>query len=180
MTSVQRIRDIIIGLLTMAMSVFMFLYPDTGFNVIGLIVSVALLYMGVKSILYYLRMARHMVGGLNSLYRGVILLDFAIFTWSLNEISSVYIVLYLLGIHAFTGAVDILNAFEAKGLGNPAWKFKLVYGLLNVAMAVTAVVLGIFRHNQQAVVYIYSAGLLLSGMLRIGNAFRRTAIVYIQ
>jgi hypothetical protein len=46
--------------------------------------------------------------------------------------------------------------------------------------AVIALVSGVILGSMNTVVYIYSAGVIYSGIMKIAGSFRRTAIVYIQ
>lgn len=179
MTSGQKIKSILVGLFIIALSVLLFVWPKFGINLIGLIISLGLMTAGIKNLWFYFTMARHMVGGKNSLYTGVILLDLAFFAFSIN-ISRFYIILYLLGAHVFAGAVDIMLSLDAKGMGSSSWKFNFVSGIGNIMIALAAIVYGFVLKNETAVVYIYALGLLYTGVLRIANALRKTEIVYIQ
>ena len=87
---------------------------------------------------------------------------------------------YLLGVFAFTGFVDILRAFEAKKIGAPNWKWKLLTGLVIVALTVLLVIFGAIRGETEVLVYGYCISLVISGAMRIVSAFRKTAMVYIQ
>ena len=179
MNNIQRIRNVFVGLLAIVLSAVLFIQPPDGLRLIGLILSITLLVSGMRNIHYYFTMARHMVGGRNSLYVGVILFDLGLFAISAN-ISQVYIIIYLLVIHAFSGVVDILLALDAKRMESSSWRLNLITGIGNLAIATGAVIFGLVLGNTAAVVDIYAAGLLYAGILRIINAFRRTAIVYIQ
>lgn len=180
MTQMERIKNLLRGVCTVALSAVIVIFPEDGITVISAIIFFSFFAMGYNELKYYFKMSRFMVGGRSSLYRGIIYLDLAAFTISLQNIPSVYIVLYLMGIHAFSGVIDILRAREAMQLETPAWKNSLLLGIGNITMAVLVVVFGIIRHNDSAISYIYGAGLLYSGLVRIINAFRRTSIVYIQ
>lgn len=180
MTLWQKIKNVLLGLVMIALSVVMVLDARTGFDIIAVIVSVGLFYLGIKSLIFYQTMARHMVGGRIQLYRGVILLDLGVFMMSLDSIPQAYIVLYLMGIHAFAGIVDLLRARESRHMDSPEWKSSLVYGIGNIAMAVLCIISGVILKSVHLVVYVYAAGLVYSGIARIINALKKTAIVYIQ
>ncbi|MBR2547122.1 MAG: DUF308 domain-containing protein [Eubacterium sp.] len=180
MTLWQKCRDVLIGLAMIAVSVIMVMDPGTGFYIVSIIVCFGLFFLGIKALIFYQTMARHMVGGRIQLYRGIILLDLGLFTLSLNSIPKAYLVLYLMGIHAFAGVVDILRARESKTMDSPGWKRSLMSGLGNLLMAVLCLVFGFMWKNADAVVYTYAAGLVYGGVLKIANAFKRTEVVYIQ
>ena len=179
MSNIQRIGNVLVGLFTILLSAVLFIQPTDGLMLIGLIIGITLLVSGIRNIHFYFTMARHMVGGRNSLYAGVILFDLGVFAISAN-ISQVYIIIYLLVIHAFSGVVDILLALDARRMESLSWRLNLTTGIGNLAIATGAIVFGFVLGNSGAVVDIYAAGLLYTGILKIINAFRRTAIVYIQ
>jgi predicted MFS family arabinose efflux permease len=53
-------------------------------------------------------------------------------------------------------------------------------GILNLGIALGAVVCAVVLRSITALAYLYFVGLLYSAMIRIASAFRRTEIVYIQ
>jgi len=177
MTKLQRIENIALGIFAILLSVVMIRLPNEGFYIAALILCLTLLTMGVRSLLYYFTMARHMVGGKAVLFRGVIVLDLAFFTLTLNDIPRIYLILYLLSYHAFFGVVDVLRALEARQFEAPGWKLNMGYGLVNIGIAVAC---GFFIRSVEMIVYVYAVGLIYSGVERIITSFRRTAVVYIQ
>ena len=92
---------------------------------------------------------------------------------------TVYVILYLLAIHAFAGVVDVMRAMEARRFDGP-WRMDMATGVVNVAIAILAVICGFFLNNMQDIVYIYASGLIYSAVLKIVNALRKTSIIYIQ
>ena len=110
------------------------------------------------------------------LFQAVVVLDFALFTASLSDVPKVYILLYLVGVHAFTGVVETLRAMEAKRTVDGPWKMKLAHGIVNFALALACLV---FIKHINTAVFIYSLGLIYSAVIRIVSAFRRTAFVVI-
>ena len=177
MSKFSRIKNIVVGVIMILSALFLMLAPDFGYAAILVILALGMLIYGIKNIVYFFGMARHMVGGLAVLFRGLIGLDISFFTLSLSDIPSIYIMLYLVGIHLFTGAISIMRTVEAKKNGSKAWKGKLLDGLVNIGVAVLCI---IFIRSQNVTVYIYSVGVIYSAIIRIKSAFKRTAIVYIQ
>ena len=102
-----------------------------------------------------------------------------IFTLTVVDNPKIYIILYLLGIRAFAGVIDILRAMEARRFEGP-WRMDMASGVVNVSIAILAVVCGFFLNNMQDIVYIYASGLFYSAVLKIVNALRKTSIIYIQ
>ena len=177
MSAGQRIRSFLLGLFTLLLSLLMILFPEDGFPTVALIISISLIIFGIRRLFYYFTMARHMVGGKSALYVGMIVLDLGIFAYTLDQLPKIYVVLYLLGIHAFAGAIEVLRSLEAKRVGAVSWRMKLVSGLINIVISVLCV---IFLRSTNVIVYIYAAGLAWTSCARIFTAFRKTAIIYIQ
>ena len=179
MSLMQRVRSIVAALLMIAAAVAMLIYPDNGLAFIALILSVSLTLYGLRTLVYYFSMARHMVGGKRILYRGVIIFDLGIFTLTMVFNHKIYIILYLLAIHAFAGVIDVMRAMEARRFDGP-WRMDMATGVVNVAIAILAVICGFILNNMQDIVYIYASGLIYSAVLKIVNALRKTSIIYIQ
>ena len=177
MSKLQRVENVLLGIDTILLSLLMFWFPNEGFYIVVQILCFSLLARGIGQLFYYFTMARHMVGGKTILFTGVIILDLGLFTFTLSDIPRVYIMLYLLGAHAFAGVIDVMRALEARRFEAPSWKINMGYGVINIALAVGCI---LFIRRVDMTVYIYSAGLAYSGLNRIISAFRRTAVVYIQ
>lgn len=178
MTIFQRIENILFALLMMlSAAAFIIASADDALILIIFILAVSLFADAVKDLIYYFTMAKHMVGGKMILFQGVIILDFAILTLSLSKVPKIYILLYLVGVHAFSGVVEILRANESSKTVEGPWKMKFTHGLINIALAILCL---IFLKNTAVAVLIYSAGLVYSAVIRIVSAFRRTAFIVIE
>ena len=176
MSGGQRIKNVLIGVLIILGAVILIAFPEEGIIITASILSLSLFVYGIKTLIYYITMTRHMVGGRIMLYLAVVVLDLGMFTMMLTNIPKMYIALYLVVVYAFSGAIDILRALEAKKYQAPSWRFSLISGIINVAVAIMCV---IFISSTYMIVYLYSAGLIYSAVARIITAFRKTAIVYI-
>lgn len=180
MSNLQRTREICKGLVMILFGVMLLIAPEEGYYLVTVVLCISLLLSGIRSLVFYFTMARHMIGGKEVFYKGLILLDVGLFTVTIVDVPVLYVICYILICHAFSGLVDIMKAFEARKIESPAWKASMTYGLCNLAIAVGTFVSGILYRSTSAVVWIYSAGLIYSAFVRIRTAFRRTAIVYIQ
>lgn len=177
MSSGQRIKNVLIGVLIILGAVILIAFPEEGIIITASILSLSLFVYGIKTLIYYITMTRHMVGGRIMLYLAVVVLDLGMFTMMLTNIPKMYIALYLVVVYAFSGAIDILRALEAKKYQAPSWRFSLISGIISVVIAILCIV---FIGSTNMIVYLYSAGLIYSAIARIVTAFRKTAIVYIQ
>ena len=177
MSSGQRIKNILIGIAIILGALILIAFPEDGIIITASILSLSLFIYGIKTLIYYVTMARHMVGGRIMLYLAVVVLDLGMFTMMLTNIPKIYIVLYLVVVYAFAGVVSILRALEAKRYQAPMWKLSLISGIINVVIAILCI---IFMRSTNMIVYLYCAGLIYSAIVRIVTAFRETAIVYIQ
>lgn len=177
MSSGQRIKNILIGIAIILGALILIAFPEDGIILTASILSLSLFIYGIKTLIYYVTMARHMVGGRIMLYLAVVVLDLGMFTMMLTNIPKIYIVLYLVVVYAFAGVVSILRALEAKRYQAPMWKLSLISGIINVVIAILCI---IFMRSTNMIVYLYCTGLIYSAIVRIVTAFRETAIVYIQ
>ena len=177
MSGGQRIKNVLIGVLIILGAVILIVFPEEGILITASILSISLFVYGIKTLINYITLTRHMVGGRIMLYLAVVVLDLGMFTMMLTNIPKIYIALYLVVVYAFSGAIDILRALEAKKYQAPSWRFSLISGIISVVIAILCIV---FIGSTNMIVYLYSAGLIYSAIVRIITAFRKTAIVYIQ
>lgn len=150
---------------------------DEAYLFVITVLTLGLAIKGIKDIIFYFTMARHMVGGKMILFQGVIVLDFALITGSLSDVPKIYILLYLIVIHAFSGVVEILRAMEARRTVSGPWKMKFSHGVINFLLAFSGF---LFIRQTHTALIIYSIGLLYSAFIRIANTFRRTTFILIK
>ncbi|MCR4604994.1 MAG: hypothetical protein K5639_03240 [Eubacterium sp.] len=181
MSVLQRIENVIIGILLIAVASILVFVPKESMVLIPLILGITLLAYGLRFLWFYFRMARHMVGGKSFLYEAIIAMDISLFTLSIPAMDNkLFVMIYLLGIYAFTGVVDMLRALEAKEAGSSGWRLKLGRGIGGLIFVVVLVIVGFIIGREDVFVYGYALSLAYSAVMRIIAAFRRTAIVYIQ
>ncbi|MBQ1453571.1 MAG: hypothetical protein IIZ23_06345 [Ruminococcus sp.] len=178
MSKIQRVQTIIIAVFIIAASIFMMLItPDSALNIMAGILSISLFIYGVRRLIYYFSMARHMVGGRLMLYLGIVIFDFGMLTLMMASIPRFYIALYLIAVFAFSGIIDVARSLETMLFRSSSWKFRLFSGLISIAVAILCIV---YINSADMLVYFYCAGLIYSAVARIITAFRKTEIVYIQ
>ncbi len=178
MTAFQRIKKILFSFLMFSVALFFILFPsDKAYMIVVAILTFGLAVAGIKDIMFYFSMARHMVGGKMILIQGVIILDFAIITGSLANVPKIYILLYLIGVHAFSGVVEVLRAMEARRAVDGPWKMKFSHGIVNLILALACL---IFIRQSNTALIIYSLGLMYSAVVRLFDAFGKTTFVVIK
>ncbi|MBO4900012.1 MAG: DUF308 domain-containing protein [Lachnospiraceae bacterium] len=177
MTLTKRIVKVITGIVMIAFAILLILYPEIALDVIIGVLSIMLIANALKCIGFYFSMGRHMVGGMRLLIRGVIMLDLGLFAYSIYDVPRIYIVLYLLFIHAFAGAVDVLGALDAKKLEAGSWQLKMATGMINILIGILCLV---FIRSERMIDYIYCSGLIITALSNIFSAFRRTAVVSVS
>ena len=175
MTKTRRIGNIIVGLSMILIAFLLAVDANRTYPAVIFILGITTLISSIQSLVYYISMARHMVGGRTILYRAIIMLDFSLFTLSLADVPLYCIVLYLAGIHIFAAFVDIMRSIESMRLQAPSWRMSFVSGLVNLCMGALCIV---FIENVAMAVVIYSLGLAYSGMTRIIQAFRKNRTLY--
>ena len=176
----QRIKNIVIGIVMLLLALLLALTPEWGLILIALALVVSLLVYGVRMLWYYITMGRYMVSGKTSLFQGIVLLDVGLFTASLISTGRLVTLSYLLVVFVFAGFVDILRSFEAKRVGTPLWRLKLIGGIVKVLVAIALGVAGFAFRSVAIPVYGFCALLAYSAAVRIYTALQKTAIVYIQ
>ena len=178
MTPFQRVRSILLGLVMLGFALLFILdHDEDSYRFIVFILAAAMTIKGLKDIFFYCTMGRHMVGGKIILFQGVIIFDLALFTATLSDVPKIYVLLYLIAIHAFSGAVEILRAMEARRTVDGPWKVKFSHGIVNILLALSCL---IFIKQTNTALIIYSAGLAYSAVIRIISALRKTAFVVIR
>lgn len=184
MSRFQRIKSIVIGLLMLFLSYFILSGSENDYDIIALIIALSMIIFGLRLLVFYCSMSRHMIGGKIILYEAIIILDLGIFTVSMatavSESESYIILFYLLNIYAFAGVIGILRAFEAKNNGLQTWKRKLFRGIFMVVYSIALAVLTIVFKDKMILKYGYCISLAYAACVRIVEAFRKTAIVYIS
>ncbi len=180
MTIFQRIKTASAGFLMILCGIIMIYDPNLGYLLTALILSVSLTLYGIRILVYYFTLARHMVGGRGILYIGIVVLDLGIFTLTIVDNTSIYILVYLLAFNLFSGLVDILRALEARRTASPRWKLKFSTGIVSILIGVAAFIAGVIFKSENLLVILYCVGLFTSAAARIYTAFRKSAIVYIQ
>ena len=180
MTKLGRILSVISALFMIAIAILMF-YLDAmhGLRLVLLVIQAGMTLRGLQVIIYYFSMARHMVGGKNVLFRGMIFLDLGVLAGAIFEHPAAYILIYISLLHIFNGLVSVLRANESRKIG-ASWKLKMAYGVTNILLALVVVICGIVFGRLRITVWIYSIGLIYSSILRIISSLRKTEIVYIQ
>ena len=177
MGKIKRIWNIISGILVIIFAIALMAIPDVAFKIIAFILAFLLFVRGFGYLVYYLRMAQHMVGGKYILFYGVFMLDFGVFTVSISDEAKAIIIVYLIAGHLIGGAIDIVRSVRNRKDGYPVWKLDLAQGIVNLLIAIICL---IFMKNMEVLAYIYCGGLIYLSIIRIISSFRKTAIVYIQ
>ncbi|MBR0379331.1 MAG: DUF308 domain-containing protein [Mogibacterium sp.] len=180
MTRTKRIINIIEALVMLALAIYLAMFPTSSLPLVLGIIALGMTVKGIRALMYYFSMAKHMVGGKTVLYRGIILLDIGILTSSLADAPDRSLVIYITAVCIFTGLVAVLRAREEKTGGSRRWIWKLIYGVVYILVAALVLYGGFVWKLPEIAVDAYALGLILSAAGKIGSAFRRTAIVYIQ
>jgi uncharacterized membrane protein HdeD (DUF308 family) len=179
MNGFQRLRKFLSGIGMLLGSLALFVDPVNGYYIIAFFMSLSMLLSGMRQLVYYAAMARHMVGGRSILYNALILTDLGFFTITAMTIPKIYLICHLLISHAFSGLVDMMKAYEDMKMHAASWRMSLVYGMGNLLTAVAAFAC-IINSYEGMVSYVYGIGLAYSAIMQMASAFRKTAIIYIQ
>lgn len=176
MTKWQRVKSVLGGVIALLTAPVLLIDPELGCALIAWILGISAAWKGLRMLVYYFSMARHMVGGKSILYQGIIILDFGLFTMGFATIPGQYIMVYLLLGHLFYGLVGVLRAMEIREKKMGSWRLKLLSGAGDIALGLLCLVQ---INSVQTMVAVYCLGVLWSAVGRIVAAFRRTAVVYV-
>ena len=176
MTKLQRIANLILGLLMIACGIILLLDPKGGLLVVAFILGLAVSLYGVRKLVYYLRMARFMTGGLSVLFIAIIAIDIGVFAVAVIDNPQLAIAIYLICYNALTGVLSIARGVESKLFGS-SWVLNVVYGLVNLALAALCIA---FANSDETIIWIFCIGLFYNAGVRIASAFKPTEIIYIQ
>ena len=151
--------------------------PEGALEIVATILCLFLLAAGIRYLVIYFLMARHMVGGRMILLTGLIILDMSFLCGVVLERSHRLILLYLVGMHAFYGVVQLLRALEAKKYETAAWRFKLLTALVNLLISVACI---FFIRQEDTMALIFAVGLIYSAIVKVIETFRKEETYVIQ
>lgn len=176
MTRLRRIANVVVGLVMIVCAVDLLIDPKGGLVLVAMVLGLGLLLYGMRMLVYYLTMARHMAGGLSILFIAVLALDVGSFSIALVDNPQVFCILYLVGYNAITGVIAVARGIEAKKFESH-WKLSVVHGIVNMILALACIV---FAGSESIVIYIFCFGLVYRACVRIAEAMRPTEIVFIK
>lgn len=177
MNRVKRVLSVLGSLCIIGISMLMLAIPDMGYALATVILGIVLMLNGLKNLLYYISMGIHMVGGRVILYRALITLDLGVFTFTIQGIGQRYIMFYFIIYYIFDGIISIFRAQEARKYEAGSWKLYFLIGIYDIALSVVCL---LNNNSEQIMLEILCLGLVISAVTRIGMAFRKSAIIYIQ
>ncbi len=176
MTKLQRVGSALLSLLMIACGVTLLLEPRNGLLFVVSILGIAIVLYGVKMLVYYVRMAHHMAGGLAVLFIAIIAIDVGIFAVAVIDNPHLALALYLICFNLVTGVLSIARGVESKLFGSP-WALHVLHGLVNLVLAGLCVA---FIHSDEILIWVFCIGLFYNAGARLVQAFKPTEIIYIQ
>lgn len=176
MTKLHRIANLILSILLIAGGIYMLMDPERALLIVAIIMSAALLLYGLGKLLYYIRMARHMVGGLTVLFIAIIALDVAVFAITAIDDPKFALALYLICYYAVTGVLSIARGIESRMFGS-SWIPGIVQALICLSLASLCVT---FINSNETIIWVFCISLFFSAGVRLISAFKPTEIIYIQ
>ena len=175
-TKLQRIGNLILSILLIIGGVYMLMDPQQALAILAIVMSAALLLYGVGKLLYYIRMARHMTGGLTVLFIAIIALDVAAFAISAIKGPKFALALYLICYYAITGVLSIARGVESKLFGS-SWIPSILQALVCLSVASLCVT---FINSDEIIIWVFCLSLFYTAGVRLVSVFKPTEIIYIQ
>lgn len=178
MSLFQRIKSVLIGLLVLAAGILMQVANgEKTIYLVALFLCLTMMAAGIGYIIFYFRMSRHMIGGLNQLVTGIVLVDAGLVFLSLSGRPNIFIALYLVVINVFSGCLTAYRALMQKKLGAQHWRLMFYRGAISAVLGIGCL---FYMNSANYLMSIYGLSLIASGILRIIEGFRQTDVVYIQ
>ena len=177
MGKARRVLNVLTGLFVILFGLFMFSGQNRAYTAMLFFLEFALIIRGVRLLVYYNSMARHMVGGKIILYEGIFFLDIGLLFVSIDDLPWMYVMMYLVIGLAISGVVDLLRANEIRLLESGHWKYHAFTGIVKILA--TVISFASFKYPF-ILVGVYSFGVVHSGAAKIISAVRPGAIVYIE
>ena len=176
MTKLQRFGNLLLGLLMIACGVVLLLDPHNGLQYVAVVLGLGLVLYGVRKLWYYIRMARHMTGGLSVLFIAIIALDVGLYAIAVIDNLKLALALYVISYCILSGVLSIARGVESKLFGSP-WVLHVVEGLVSLAIAGSCIT---FINSDEVIILVFCLGLFYSAGVRLVSVFKPTEIIYIQ
>lgn len=176
MTFRQRILRGLSGVLLVLAALSLVFSGERGYYFMLLGLELILIGKAIEILVFYIQMARHMVGGIFYLYEALLLLDIGIFTLVLVDLPRGIAMLYLNGGVLLSGVTDLLRARDWKRMALRRWKFMMVIGVSKIIFVLTSLS---YLHSPYMLTLIYAVGLAYSGVVRVVTSFQKVELMYV-
>lgn len=176
MSNFRRMYNLIKGFFMLLCASLLMVHPKDGAVFVILILDLELLIHGIRMIIYYFTMARYMVGGIMTLYKSIIIIDFGLFIFFMEDIPYRLMLMYLLAVMAMHSITTILGSLEMKRMENHSWKVKMANGVINISLVIFALFM---FGSEQMVTIIFCIGLINTAFYNIAVSLKKSAIIYI-
>jgi len=177
MTKLKKIGNLLLGIFLMISGLSMVAVPKEGAEIALFLLSLLLVIVGIRGLILYFTMAKHMVGGKSILYLNMILLDFGLVSATMVGQSKLYLILYLIVANAFAGVVGLLKALEERRYGVNSWKFRMFFAIVNMVIVVACLC---SVGSTDTLVRIYGIGIIAAGLGEALKVARKEEVVYVQ
>ncbi|MCQ2796019.1 MAG: hypothetical protein MJ213_01735 [Bacilli bacterium] len=165
------------SLLLILIGILIFVLPSPDdFLVVCYLVGTIITAKGFIKFIYYLTSARHMIGGGKIFINSFLLMDLGLLAFLVLLIKLSFGLYYIVGILGIYGFIDIIRSFELKKYRYKTWLFKLLQGLLIIAVGV---ICPIFLKDQDIILLIASITCVILGIVGIIKSFTKSMVEYI-
>ena len=175
MRKLTRVKNLIIAFIMIVFAIILLEAPEFGPVLIILIAGFGLIASGIGTLIFYITMASHMVGGKKTFYSSIITMSLGVFMLAGYAGATDLVLLYLMGLFAISGGIGLIRALESKKEG-ALWIHRLIGAIFNFAVFIIGF---LFTDNPHTMVYLFCIDLIYSAVSRIISSFRKTAIIYI-
>ena len=150
--------------------------PDFNYIVVCCILGLVITFRGFEKLFFYFASARHMVGGKRILINSIINIDLGLLSFLVLLENQTLAILYMISIFILLGAIDVLRSFEIKKNGSKTWIFKLIKGILTIAIGA---VCAVFIRSNATFFIVFGCAWIILAVEGLISAFSKSAVTYI-
>lgn len=177
MSKRRRIYYLTTGILMIPLCFLIVLKPKIGYELVLLLLELALLVHGINHLMFFFVLARFKTGGIEVLFKGLLFLDAGLFALTLNDVPRAYGMLYMITIMIVSGIIDLLQGNQARRLQSGHWKSQMSYGAGKLFFGIVCC---FFLDSVRLLTLAFGLALLHMAVSRIAMAFRKNEIVYVK
>jgi len=171
----KRIGNVVLALIMIIGAVIILLVPEIGYPVAMGYISIYLIVKGIVLFVYYFSMARHMVGGRNELFKGLIYLDCGLYLFFSVAVPQQFVLSFILIVIGIDAVIHLIRAVQLKKAGASLWKPKIIMAAIGICAIIVA---NVFTGSPEVFGWIYALWIFSEAAEKLYYSFRKTKLFY--